>query len=158
MTKFLNDSDFAEIRTAINDTIETFSGKTIYYYLSPSETLSRFGRDKQNATDKTEYALNGLIVWDAPKAELEIDELGKFDFSMGYVLFGWDYLDGEGLIISEDVNGIIEAKPSFLPERDKIKIDGETLEVMGIVVQGQLNDRECVVKVYFKRGLKNGAR
>lgn len=159
MAKFLTDADFQEIRGAINDAVETFAQKTVYYSLSPAETLSRFGRDKQNADNKTDYTLLALVVWDAPDAELQVDELGKFDFSMGYVLFSWDYLDTEGLIVNTvNGDGITEAKPIFRAEKDKIKIDGESLEVMGVVVQGQLKDRECVVKVFFKRGLKNGSK
>lgn len=148
MAVFLDDDDFAEIREAINDTVETFAQKIIVYKLSSSETLSRFGIDNHNVDNKIDKNLLGLVVWNAPKAELETETLGKFDFSMGYVLFAWDYLETEGLIVAE--------KPVFEPEKDIIIVDSEQLEVKGVVILGQLKDKECVVKIYFKRNLKNG--
>ena len=157
MAKFLTDADFAEIRQTINDTVETFAQKQVQYMLSPSQTLSRFGRDKHEATDKTEYNLLGLVVWNPTDAELKIEELGKYDFSMGYVLFGFDYLETEGLITnSTDGGGRPIKVPVFKPEKDFIYIEGEKLQIMGVQLAGQLKDVEAVVKVFFKRDLKNG--
>lgn len=152
MAKFLTDEDFLEIRTAINDTVETFAQKPVVYNLSPKQTLSRMGIDKHNEDNKTEFNLLGLVVWNAPESEIDTETLGKFDFSMGYVLFSWDYLEAEGL--AETLGAYYKLK--LLPEKDTIKIDDEVLEVKGVVIQGQLKDKECVVKVFFKRNLKNG--
>jgi len=151
---FLEDDDFQEIRDVLNETIETFTKKTVFYELSPSETVSRFGRDNHNADNSTRYELLGLVVWNAPDSEITVETLGKFDFSMGYVLFGWDYLLSQGLVETIDNNGTPERNVVFIPEKDFITIEGEKLQVMGVNLAGQLNATEVVVKVFFKRDLK----
>lgn len=157
MAKFLSDSDFAEIRTAINDTVETFAQKPVLYKLTTEQAMDRFGRDKHLANNKTKFDLLGLVVWSVPDSELNVEDIGKYDFSMGYVLFSWDYLVEKELIITgTDESNNPTSIPAFKPEVDLIVIEGETLEVMGVNIAGQLKDKECVVKVFFKRDLKNG--
>ena len=157
MAKFLTDSDFAAIREVVNDTVETFAQKPVLYKLSADQALERFGRDRNRIDNKNVYNLLGLVVWNAPDAELKVEELGKYDFSMGYILFSWDYLDSEGLIVTGvDEKGNNTSKPVFIPEKDIVTVEGEDLEVYGVIVLGQLKDKESVVKVYFKRDLKNG--
>ena len=148
MAKFLSDSDFAEIRSTVNDVIETFAQKAIVYHIADKYTLNRFNRDNNNEVTKTDKNLLGLVVWEVNKATLEVEEWGKYDFSVGYVLFGWDYLQNENLIPDQ--------RPLFIPEKDEITIDGIKLEVMGIWTGGQIKDTDAVVKVFFKNNLKNG--
>ncbi len=150
MAKFIDDNTFQEIRSTINDVVETFAQKTVVYKLAQKHSLSRFGKDPQVTNPKVDKNLLGLVVWEVNKSQLEVEEWGKYDFSIGYVLFSWDYLVVEGLI-SEDTQ-----VPVFIPEKDKIKIDGTELEIIGVWHGGQLKDTDAVVKVYFKNTLKNG--
>lgn len=150
MTKLLDDNDFAEIRSTVNDVMETFTQKEIIYKLSEKHTPSRFGRDNHITSNKTDKLLLALVVWEVNQSELEAREFGRYDFSIGYALFGWDYLVTEGLITGTPL------KPIFIPEKDKIVIDGDELEIIGVWHGGQLKDTDAVVKVYFKNVLKNG--
>lgn len=149
---FLDDEDFEEIRQIINETVETFAQKPIKYNLSVEYSLQRMGRDLNNANLPAEYDLLGLVVWEAKDSEIEIEELGKYDFSMGFVLFSWDYLASEGLIV--ETGGYVI--PITEPEKDTIIIDGKTVEVMGVWTGGQLKDTDSIVKIFFKRNLPNG--
>lgn len=150
MAKLLTDADFAEIRTAINDVVETFAQLPITYKKLKRRTLSRFNRETTSNQSFTDYSFNALEVWEKNEKGFDkADEKGIWDFSEGYLLIAFDEVIAKGLI---DTNGNLAMES----EVDKVVIRTIQYDIVGIVKIGQLKDQEVLVKIQFKKPLKNG--
>lgn len=149
MAKFLTDTDFADIRSAVNDAIETFAQLEVTYKKLRKRTRSRFNRELTTDQNFDDYILNVLEVWEKnEKGMSQVDEKGKWDFSEGYLLVQFDAIETLGLV---DVNGNITMDQDV----DKVLIKGVEYEVNGVITLGQLKDKDCLVKIQFKKLLKN---
>jgi len=149
MAKFLTDQDFADIRSAINDTIETFAQLQVTYKKNQKRTRSRFNRELTDNQVFDDFTLNVLQVWEKnEKGMSQVDKKGKWDFSEGYLLTGFDSIETLNLV---DGNGNLTMDQNV----DKLLIRGIEYEVMGIITLGQLKDKDCLVKIQFKKLLKN---
>jgi len=145
MAKLITDAEFAEIREVINDVSETFLQKTITYQLKV-QSLSRMNRDRNDIGSYTDVSLSVLVVWE--QSEVAIDRTtGSMDLSDGYALVNWDDLEATILMTTGTLNTDIGA--------DKLIVDGGVMEIIGIEKLGQLKDTFAVLKVYFKKTLKN---
>jgi len=151
MAKLLSDQDFADIRAAVNDVIETFAQLPIVYKKLRRRTLSRFNRESTTDQHFDSYNFNALEVWGNKGSDgtLQTDEKGKWDLSGGYLLMAFDDIKTANLIDASN-NLLME------PEVDKVVIKGIEYEITGAMVAGQLKDKEVVVKIQFKKALKNG--
>lgn len=150
MAKFLSDSDFADIRAAINDVVDTFANIEVTYKKLGRRTLSRFNRELTDDQVFTDITLNALQIWEQnEKGFAQVDVKGKWDFSEGYALIAYDAIAAADLV-DEDGNVLMEE------EVDNIVIKGITYEVRGIIQLGPIKDVDSIVKVQFKKNLKNG--
>ena len=149
MAKFLTDQDFADIRTAINDTVETFAQLQVTYMKNRKRTRSRFNRELTTNHVFDNFTINVLQVWEKnEKGMSQVDEKGKWDFSEGYLLAGFDAIETLNLV---DENGNLTMDQNV----DKLLIMGIEYEVIGVITLGQLKDKDCLVKIQFKKLLKN---
>lgn len=149
MAKFLTDQDFADIRSAVNDTIETFAQLSVTYKRNQKRTRSRFNRELTTNQAFDDFTINVLEVWEKnEKGMSQVDEKGKWDFSEGYLLTGFDAIDALNLV---DGNG----NNTMDQNVDKVLIRGIEYEVLGVITLGQLKDKDCLVKIQFKKLLKN---
>lgn len=149
MAKFLTDQDFADIRSAINDTVETFAQLQVTYMKNRKRTRSRFNRELTTDQIFDNYSINVLQVWEKnEKGMSQVDEKGKWDFSEGYLLAGFDAVEALSLV---DGSGNTTMDQNV----DKVLIRAIEYEVMGVITLGQLKDKDCLVKIQFKKQLKN---
>lgn len=149
MAKFLTDQDFADIRSAVNDTIETFAQLSVTYKRNQKRTRSRFNRELTTNQAFDDFTINVLEVWEKnEKGMSQVDEKGKWDFSEGYLLTGFDAIDALNLV---DGNG----NNTMDQNVDKVLIRAVEYEVLGVITLGQLKDKDCLVKIQFKKLLKN---
>lgn len=148
--QLLSNQDFADIRDALNDTMFTFFKRPIIYR-KDSDTITRFQRDVATNREFTNYELLGLIVWTDTdtKAETVQRQTGAHDFTEGYCLLRYDDCQAAG---------IIDAQKRFIttPPQDRLNFNSTEYYVNGMLVIGQLNNDEVLVKVWFRKDLKNG--
>lgn len=145
MTKLLTDSDFAQIRTAVNDISESFLQKTVVYKRK-IESLDRMNRDLNVKGSFSDVNLDVLVVWE--QTEVVTDRTtGTMDLSDGYILVNYDAIAATSLMIS----GKLITNVAI----DKIVLDGSEMRLIGIETLGQLKDTFTMVKFYVKRKLKN---
>ncbi len=145
MAKLISDSEFAEIRTVINDVSETFLQKTVTYKLK-TVSMDRMNRDRNEKGSFQDVNLDVLVVWD--ETEVETDRTnGVMDLSDGYLLVNWDYLETTPLLDS----GVLKTNIGA----DRVIVDDKELILIGIEKLGQLKDTFTVLKFYIKKQLKN---
>jgi len=145
MTKLLTDSDFAQIRTAVNDISESFLQKTVVYKRK-IESLDRMNRDLNVKGSFSDVNLDVLVVWE--QTEVVTDRTtGTMDLSDGYILVNYDAIAATSLMISVKLITNVAI--------DKIVLDGSEMRLIGIETLGQLKDTFTMVKFYVKRKLKN---
>lgn len=150
MASLLTDQDFLEIRTVIDDVIDTFMQLPIVYK-QEINTLDRFNEDRDDKRTFQDHALTALVVWEKESADAQVTltREGAVDLSDGYVMFGYDYLLEKNLI---DADG----NQVFKPELDRIVIREIEYEIIGANQIGQWKDTDCLVKVHIKKQLQDG--
>lgn len=148
MAILISDADFQLIRDTINDVVETFGQLAITYKKLDRRTNKRFNRGNQTEQTFTDYPLSGVLVWQVNEKTTQVDVFGKYDFSEGYMIFGFDAVEAAGLVDNDNV--------TMEGEVDRIVIRGKEYQVIGVASKGQLKDKDAVVRVQIKKELKNG--
>ena len=151
MTKFLTDSDFAEIRGAIADVSETFLQKEVSYRLF-RESMSRMSTDQNKSATYEDFKVMGLVVWSERKP-IE-SRTGISDLSDGYLLLNIDQLKQ---ITGEESGTLWNDEDTLMMNEgtDRVVIDGAEMKVLLVQPLGQLKDTEVVMKVFFEKQLNN---
>lgn len=144
----LNSSDFAEIRDVLNDTMFTFFKEKAIYRIDKN-TATRWMSDIEDERTYDDIELNCLIVWEGSDKDAKIDvrTTGAHDFSKGYILLRFDDCINNGIV---DSSKNVDANPA----QDKLVLKGISYKVEGIVLVGQLEDTDVMIKVLFSKDLK----
>lgn len=146
----LSSSEFAEIRDVLNDTMFTFFKEKAIYKMD-SNTATRWMDDIEDMRNYQDIDLNCLIVWEGSDKDAKIDvrTTGAHDFSKGYILVRFDDCFNNG-IVNSDKN--VESNPA----QDKLVFKNTTYKVEGIVLVGQLENTDVLIKIFFSKDLKFG--
>lgn len=148
MASLLTDSDFDEIRGTIKDVTDTFLQLPIVWK-KDRNTATRFMRDIDGERTYDDIALLGLVVWnDQGNGALLTKGLnGAIDLADGYVLLNYEDAQTAG-VVSSTHNQIVN------PARDYLVFDNENHEILSLNMLGQLKDKNCLLKVHFKKNIR----
>lgn len=144
----ISPATFAKLRTVFKEVTDTFGQKAIVYKLKGT-SLSRFNQDRAG-DGLTDYNLTGVVVWEKDNNESKTTEKkqGAFDYGEGYVALNILDCTTAGLM----ANNLFIGKP----ESDYVEFDGNVYKITGINMVGQFPDEYVLVKVHFRKELKNG--
>lgn len=145
----LTSTDFANIRDNLNDVMFTFLKRPITYK-KDSNTNTRWQKDNAVARQYTNISLNGLVVWGTSNEDFELktEITGAKDFGEGYVLLRYDDCTAQGIVTAGNF--------TTTTPQDKIAFNGVDYYVRAIVMSGQLENEEVLVKVFFRKDLLPG--
>lgn len=150
MPILISDDEFNEIRSAIRDVTDTFLRKVIVYK-HKTVRANRAMMDVNKASGFDDYNINTLIVWNDGSrdgSEFEFTINGALNRAEGYALLSFDEMQEQNLI---------DVMENFVPGamNDFVFFNDEMKEVIAVVRKGQLKDKDCVIKVYFKTMAKS---
>lgn len=148
MASLLTDDEFAEIRETIHDVTDTFLRLPVIWK-KDKNTATRMMRDIDHERQYDDINLQGLVVWEdkGNKAILAKSLNGAVDLADGYVLFNYDDAQAAG-VVTLTHNQIVN------PAKDYLVFDNEKHEILGLNMLGQLKDKNCLLKVHFKKNIR----
>lgn len=148
MASLLTDSEFNEIRDTIKDVTDTFLRLPIVWK-KDKNTATRFMRDIDGVRTYDDIALSGLVVWNdqGNGALLSKGLNGAIDLADGYVLLNYEDAQTAG-VVSSTHNQIVN------PAKDYLVFDNEKHEILSLNMLGQLKDKNCLLKVHFKKNIR----
>ncbi len=145
MAKLISTAQFNQIRSAINDVIDTFMELDVTL-IQPGKYFSKVGEVSEESD--LERVLKGLKVAEESEEDLTTDRtnVGSVDKSEVDVYFGFDYLKGliPPLISSEN-------KILIDPDTDSMKIDEVLYRIIGAASVGPIKNVDALVIVRLKR-------
>ena len=151
MADLLNDEDWAEFDEAIGDVVDTFFNIDVTIIQYNRNFSNYYGDEKNDVNDKVETVIKGLSIFDKDgKALNERLSMGEMDLSEGYVLMYWHDLNDAGLISPTT------QKPLINSTVDEIKFQDDVFTLIGDAQVGPFEDRFALIKLFFKRKMKNG--
>ena len=150
MAILISDDEFNDIRASIRDVTDTFLRKVIVYKHKTVKS-NRAMMDINKKAFYDDYNINTLIVMnDGTRggSEFEFTINGAVDRAEGYALLNFDELQEQNLV---------DVMENFVPGamNDFVFFNDEMKEVIAVVRKGQLKDKDCVIKVYFKTMAKS---
>lgn len=154
LTILISDAEFDDIRSNLNDVMETFfrkgdTGTTACTYKKDTNQLKRFNRDRGLTRNYQDIPVKILVVWDSDGtgAMNTIDRNGSVDISKGYFLIAYDAAETAGIVDSNQ--NILISTP-----QDLIIIDTVDYEITGVNLMGQLRDKYCLLKFHIAKRTK----
>ena len=154
MASLITDAEFAEIRSAINDVMDTFALVPATYRLRKANVPSRFKRDNKRADQTAGYddvAINVLIVWDdgTERGQIAVMQSGAYDFSEGRVYMKYDdAIATSPPLVDGSKNLVMQA------EKDLFKFNNVEYDIIGVQLLGQLKDTDVLCELHIKKQLK----
>ena len=145
MTKLISTAQFGQIRSALNDVIDTFMELDVTL-IQPGEDFSKVGEETEESPVET--ILKGLKVAEESSEDLETDRnnIGSVDKAEAEVYFGFDYLKGlTPSLIGVDNEVLID------PDKDSMRIDGVIYRIIGAASIGPVKDLDVLVLTRLKR-------
>ena len=147
MADLLTDEDRAEISSAIEDVIDTFFRKTVKLVTYRQPKLSAFNEKREDKNEECITELLGLWIPDNTDDDAEADRRseGTLDDSEGVVYFGYqDLKNATPSLIKEN-----SLQVDIVPNTDKLRIDGEDRDIIGINLVGPKLQEFFLLKVHY---------
>ena len=145
--KLISVSDFALIRSTINDVQDTFYGQAVLYKKARSIGANRFMKDTEETRTYDIYGFFGLIVWKDDTKSIKQEIIGTADMSDAYCLLRFDDVKTAGLI--DNNNNFVG-----LAAEDKFFYNNIQYYMEKVITLGQLDDKDCLVKIFFNKEMK----
>lgn len=149
MADLLSASDWSEIRSALQDVMDTFFKLPVTYVRRTSRKLHAFHEDRAADLTKTSYPLFALMVPDSKDDDdsksLEVNK-GYADLSEGYVYFNYQSLANHTPALI-DANG----RPAFIANKDSLVLLGKEVTITGVNLVGPTQSNFQLVKVHYKQ-------
>jgi hypothetical protein len=151
MSDQLSQSDWDEFDSAIKDIRDTFFKIDIVISRFVENYSSFYGREKSDVTDKTDFNLKALAIYDKDSKSLnERNAFGNLDLSEGYLLIYYKDLVGANLV------DLVNKKYTIDTTVDEVSFRGDNYTLIGGAEVGPFEDRFALVKLFFKRRVQNG--
>lgn len=150
MSDLISSSEYAEIRSAIQDVKDTFFKLPVTVILYRTTKLTRFSEKKSNNLNPTSIAMTGLYVPSKSDDDSQAmqDRKGFSDISEGAIYLGYtECLATTPALI--DGNG----SPNIIPNKDELEFLGRKATIIGVNILGPDEAVFHLVKVHYKMDL-----
>lgn len=146
MPSLLNPSEFAEIRAALKDVLDTFATTPIILRVTDDISLDPFNENR--SLSYTDYALNAQVEYNnGYKSKDDPNFAGQYDRADVKVKVHLDYLEDAGLMSND--------YPTFSPNTTKLIIDNDGVKeryaIDHVSVDGALGKKQTYCMILAKR-------
>lgn len=145
----LSQEDWSEFDSAISDVRATFFKMDLIIHRIITDNSNYYAEEKDEATTENNILIKSLSVFDK-NGKNDMKDMGSMDLSEGYVLLYYHDLDAVGLIDVTSKKCLINSTV------DEITFHGNRYKLVGDAEVGPFQDRYAMVKLMFKKKLKNG--
>lgn len=152
MADLLSSSDWTDIRSALQDVMETFFKLPVTYVRRTDRKLQAFHEKRSADLVATNYPLLALMVPenkdDESAKSLEVNK-GYADLSEGYLYFNYQVLLNHNPALI-DANG----KPVITANKDSLILMGKEVTITGVNLVGPSESNFQLVKVHYKQEIQ----
>jgi hypothetical protein len=154
MSDLLSAQDWLDFEGAIGDIADTFFNIDVivrkYERTYGANYYSNLSKEAK--TSETDFNIQGLVVYSKTgvKSQTIRKEYGEMDLSDGYVLLEYNRMVDSGLI------DLGLQKSTIEPDIDEMLFRGESYMIIGANEVGPFEDRFALLKIHFRKKLKNG--
>lgn len=149
----LTASDWGEIRSALQDVMDTFFKFPVVFVQRRTRKLTAFHENRNGDLQEAIYNWNALVVpenKDENKSQVDQYPKGFVDTSQGYLYFNYKWL-------KEQTPSFIfpSGRPNIVPNKDSFRFLGVEVTVIGVNLVGPTESDFQMVKVQYKNQIPN---